>query len=100
MAGPLLAAVTPSRHLIDNNACDVQSLRCCLGAYRIKAVIPSTASRIVSHPLDRRAYKRYAAIERPFCRVKNWGNLATRSNRLARNHLAALVLIVVVAPWA
>ena len=43
-----------------------------LGERRIKAVIPSTASRKIPYPLDRRAYRRRNVIERFFRRLKNW----------------------------
>ncbi|KAB0677565.1 transposase [Aureimonas leprariae] len=68
-------------------------------ARRIKAVIPSTATRTKPFPLDRRAYKRRNRIERLFRRLKNWRRIATRYERLARNYLAALALVSSTIAW-
>ena len=99
MALPLLQAVARPRRLIADKAYDAESLRRWLRERRVKAVIPSTATRIVPYPLDRRAYKRRNVIERLFCRLKNWRRLATRYDRLARNYLASLALIAAVSEW-
>lgn len=90
MAVPLLGAVAPRRRLIADKAYDVDSLRGWLKTRRIKAVIPSTATRTVPYPLDRPAYRRRNTIERLFGRLKNWRRIATRYDRLARNYMAAL----------
>lgn len=99
MAVPLLSAIAPPRRLIADKAYDVDSLRGWLKARRIRAVIPSTATRTVPYPLDRGAYRRRNLIERLFCHLKNWRRLATRYDRLARNYLAALALVAVVTEW-
>jgi len=99
MAVPLLGAVTPPKHLIADKAYDADSLRNWLKFRRIKAVIPSTATRTVPYPLDRAVYRRRNLIERLFCRLKNWRRLATRYDRLARSYLAALALVAVVSEW-
>jgi transposase len=100
MAVPLLDAVARPKRLIGDKAYDVESLRIWLRARRIKAVIPSTATRTVPYPLDRVAYRRRNLIERLFCRLKNWRRIATRYDRLARNYLAGLALISIVTEWA
>ena len=100
MAVPLLNAVEPPRRLIADKAYDADSLRRWLAAHRVEAVIPSTATRTVPYPLDRRAYKRRNVVERLFCRFKNWRRIATRYDRLARNYLAALALVAVAAEWS
>jgi transposase len=100
MAVPLLEAVAPPKRLIADKAYDVDSLRRWLKARRIRAVIPSTATRTVAYPLDRTAYRRRNVIERLFCRLKNWRRIATRYDRLARNYLAGLALIALVIEWS
>jgi transposase len=75
------------------------SLRNWLKIHRIKAVIPSTATRAIPYSLDHAVYRRRNLIERLFCRLKNWRRLATRYDRLARNYLAALALVAVVTEW-
>lgn len=93
MAVPLLEAVAPPKRLIADKAYDAMRLRDWLKARRIKAVIPSTATRFRPFPLDRCAYKRRNKIERLFCRLKNWRRIATRYDRLARNYMASLALV-------
>jgi transposase len=100
MALPLLQAVARPRRLIADKAYGADSLRRWLKEGHIGAVIPSTATRTVPYPLDRRAYKRRNVIERLFCRLKNWRRLATRYDRLARNYLASLALVPTVATVA
>ena len=100
MAVPLLSSVERPRRLIADKAYDVDSLRGWLKARRIRAVIPSSATRTVPHPFDRPAYRRRNLIERLFGRLKNWRRVATRYDRLARNYLAALALVAVAAEWA
>jgi transposase len=99
LALPLLSTITPPRRLVADKAYDVDSLRRWLKARRVKAVIPSTATRTVPYPLDRRAYRHRNLIERLFCRLKNWRRIATRYDRLARNDLAALALVAVISEW-
>jgi transposase len=99
MAMPLLGAARSPKNLIADKAYDADSLRNWLRFRRIKAVIPSTATRTVPYPLDHAVYRRRNLIERLFCRLKNWRRLAARYDRLARNYLAALGLIAVVTEW-
>ncbi len=99
MAMPLLSAVAHPKRLIADKAYDVDSLRRWLKARRIKAVIPSTATRTVPYPLDGRAYRRRNLIERLFCRLKNWRRVATRYDRLAQNYLSAVALVALATEW-
>ncbi len=72
MALPLLGGVAAPKRVLADKAHDADSLRRWLEARRIKAVIPSTASRAKPYPLDRAIYRRRNVIERLFCRLKNW----------------------------
>jgi len=99
MAKPLVAAVAAPRRLIADKAYDAESFRNWLADRRIKAVIPSTASRTTPYPIDLKAYRRRNVIERLFCRLKNWRRIATRYDRLARNYVAALALAAIVTAW-
>jgi transposase len=100
MATALLSAVAAPQCLIADKAYDVESLRRWLKARRIKAVIPSSATRTVPYPLDRVAYRRRNLIERLFGRLKNWRRIATRYDRLARNYLAGAALIAAATEWS
>jgi transposase len=69
------------------------------GSGRVRAVIPSTATRTVPHRLDRVVCRHRNRIERLFCRLKNWHRVAKRDDRLARTDLAALALVAVATEW-
>ncbi len=88
MAIPLLEGPPRPKRLIADKAYDAMTLRHWLKKRRIKAVIPSLATRTVPFPLDRMAYKSRNVIERMWSRLKNWRRIATRYDRLARNFLA------------
>jgi transposase len=75
------------------------SLRRWLKRRRIRAVIPSLATRSFPFPLDRKAYKRRNVIERMWSRINIWRRIATRYDRLARNYLADLAMVSVVVAW-
>ena len=99
MAVPLLEKVAAPRRLIADKAYDADSLRGWLWARRVKAVIPSNASRHRPYPLDRRAYRRRNVVERLICRLKNWRRIATRYDRLATNYLSAIALVAAMTEW-
>lgn len=99
MAIPLLQDIYRPKRLIADKAYDADKLRDWLQTKKIKAVIPSSASRRTPYPLDRKAYKRRNVIERMFGRLKNWRRIATRYDRLARNYLAALAIVSLAIAW-
>ena len=99
IAEAIVAAVAAPKRLIADKAYDAESFRNWLKQRRIKAVIPSTASRTTPYPIDRKAYRRRNVIERLFCKLKNWRRIATRYDRLARNYMAALALAAIVSAW-
>ena len=76
------------------------SLRRWLKRRRIRAVIPSLATRTFPFPLDLKAYKRRNVIERMWSRLKNWRRIATRYGKLARNYASAVALAAVIAFWS
>jgi transposase len=99
MVVPLLGAVTTPKRLLADKAYDADSLRNWLKRRKIKAVIPSTATRRTPYPLNRKAYRRRNVIERLFCRLKNWRRIATRYDRHAQNYLSGLALAAVICEW-
>ncbi len=70
MAIPLLGVVAGPKRLLADKAYDADRFRDWLRKRRIKAVIPSTASRRTPYPLDRKVYRRRNVIERLFCKRK------------------------------
>ena len=99
MATPLLETVAPPKRPIADKAYDAMILRRWLKRRRIRAVIPSLATRTFPFPLDRKAYKRRNVIERLWGRLKNWRRIATRYDRLARNYMAGVALVSVIVAW-
>jgi transposase len=99
MAAPLLGAVARPKRLLADNAYDADSLRKWPKQRKVKAAVPSTASRRTPYPLDSRAYKRRNLIERMFCKLKNWRRIATRYDRYAQNYLSGLALAAIMIAW-
>ena len=99
MAIPLLDAVVSPKRLLADKAYDADKFRDWLRKRRIKAVIPSTASRRTPYPIDRNAYRRRNVIERLFCKLKNWRRIATRYDRHAQNYLSGLALAAIICEW-
>lgn len=58
---------------------------------------PQQIHRLHRFPLDRDTYKRRNAVERAFCRLKEFRAVATRYDKLARNFLAAIYLVAALA---
>ncbi|MGH8865402.1 MAG: IS5 family transposase [Burkholderiales bacterium] len=99
MAVALLGTVSTPKRLLADKAYDADSLRNWLKQRKIKAVIPSTATRRTPYPLDRKVYRRRNVIERMFCKLKNWRRIATRYDRHAQNYLSGLALAAIICEW-
>lgn len=99
MAIPILQGIAAPKRLLADKAYDADKLRNWLKRRRIKAVIPSNATRRTPYTLDRAIYRRRNVIERMFGKLKNWRRIATRYDRLAKNYLAALALVSIVIAW-
>ena len=99
MAIPLLGKVVRPKRLLADKAYDADRFRSWLRRQKVKAIIPSTATRRTPYPLDRKAYRRRNVIERLFCRLKNWRRVATRYDRLAQNYLSGLALAALFCGW-
>ena len=99
MAIPILSGITPPKRLIADKAYDADRFRTWLKQHKIKAVIPSTASRRTPYPLDRIVYRRRNVIERMFGKLKNWRRIATRYDRHAQNYLSGLALAAIIVEW-
>lgn len=77
----------------------INALRRTLVERGAETVIPSTASRKVSIPHDRDAYRQRNLIERMFCCLKDFRRIATRYDKLARNYAAAVHIAAIAAFW-
>lgn len=99
MAIPLLEGLPRPKRLIADKAYNDMTLRRWLKRRRIKAVIPSLATRTFQFSLDRKAYNRRNISARMWSRLKNWRRIATCYDRLARNYLTSSALVSVVVAW-
>lgn len=98
VAGELIADLAPAICLADA-AYDSDALRASLIARGTRPVIPNNPTRKRKHSFDRTAYKMRNAIERTFCRIKDWRRIATRYDKLAQNFRAAVILASIVMYW-
>ena len=88
--GPFIIKRLPARHCIADRAYDSRSFRTWLRARHIKPVIPSTPSRKLSFPLDRRLYRKRFEVERFFHRIKVNRRVATRYEKRGSSFLSML----------
>ena len=61
--------------------------------------IPSKANRRWKSCFSKVLYRDRNAIERMFCRLKDWRRIATRYDKLAANFMAAIYLAAAVTWW-
>ena len=59
----------------------------------MRPVIPNKDDRRFLHPFDRKRYRDRNAIERMFCRLKDFRRIATRYDKLAASYLAFVKLV-------
>jgi transposase len=95
----MLDALPPAEELLADKAYDSDKVRADLLERGTRPVIPNKDDRKFLHPFDRKRYKKRNAIERMFCRLKDFRRIATRYDKLARNYLAALCLAALVTCW-
>ena len=57
------------------------------------------SSRKAPIPYDKTAYRARNLVERMWCRLKDWGRIATRYDKLARNFLSAAVIAAALVYW-
>jgi len=86
---------TPRRPLAvtADKAYDSQKVRQQIKDEGALPVIPSRSNATKKAYCPKRFYRRRHKIENYFCRIKDWRRIATRYDKLARNFLAAAVLV-------
>ena len=98
-AHDLIVASRPSLNLLADRAYDGDALRQMLIERGTTPVIPNKTNRVNRHPFDASAYKLRNAVERAFCRLKDFRAVATRYDKTARNYLAGLCLVAAITLW-
>lgn len=99
MLPTMLDAALPANELLADKAYDSDAIREDLLGRGTRPVIPNKDDRRFLHPFDRKRYRARNAIERMFCRLKDFRRIATRYDKLARNYLASLCLVALIAFW-
>ena len=95
----LIAQSRPSLRLLADRAYDGDALRHTLQERGTTPVIPNKINRVNLFAFDREAYRLRNAVERAFCRLKDFRAVATRYDKLARNFLAGICIAAVLAFW-
>jgi transposase len=76
---------------------ETDAFRSFLKEHGIETVIPNKSNRKKCIRHDKKVYKSRNVIERCFCRLKDWRRIATRYDKLARNFLASLCFVAMLA---
>ena len=95
----MLDAAPPANELLADKAYDSDAVREDLMGRGMRPVIPNKDDRRFFHPFDRKRYRDRNAIERMFCRLKDFRRIATRYDRLARNFASAVALVAAITWW-
>lgn len=95
----LLAITGAPRQLIADRAYDARALREWLTARGCSVVIPPNPTRKHPHAYDPLAYKNRNAIERFFCRLKDFRRIHTRYDKRADTFLSAVMIVASIIWW-
>ena len=95
---PKLIEQAKGEHFIADKGYDSNANLAAIEAKKMKAVIPSTASRKVQRKIDGHIYKERHLVENLFCKLKRYRRVATRYEKNATNFLG-FVLFAAVRVW-
>ena len=98
-AKQLLDRLPSARMLHGDKGYDTDALRRRIKANGTVPNIPPKVTRIRKPRFSPVLYRARNAIERMFCRLKDFRRIATRYDRLATNFLAAVYLAAAVSFW-
>ena len=99
VAPDLLRMAPPCRVFLGDQGYDARALREQAARAGALVVIPNNPTRRNPHPFDASRYGARNAIERMFCRLKDYRRIATRYDRLARNFASAVALVSAITWW-
>lgn len=98
VAAALVGHFAP-QYCVADGAYVARALRQMLLARGTLPVIPNNPTRKHSQPFHKRLYRQRNAVERTFCRLKDWRRIATRYHRPAVNYHAAVTIAAVIMFW-
>ena len=99
MAEECVSLIPGIKELLADKGYDSDAIRTFLKQRGIKAVIPGKSNRKKKIRHDKKAYKCRNVVERCFCRLKDFGRIATRYNKLAQNFFSAVCFVATLAYW-
>jgi transposase len=95
----LLRRLPDARILHADKGYDSDAIRRQIEANGTMPNIPPKANRRWKNTFSRVLYRNRNAIERMFCRLKDFRRIATRYDKLAVNFLAAICIAATVSYW-
>jgi transposase len=95
----LLRNLPPGSLIMADHACDTNAIRQQIQSQGAVPNIPPKRNRLWKSCFSPFLYRGRNAIERMFCRLKDFRRVATRSDKLATNFLAAVQLAAIVSYW-
>ena len=98
-AEPLLELLPAADVLHGDKGYDTDLIRRRVEANGTLPNIPPKANRVWKNCFSPVLYRARNAIERMFCRLKDFRRIATRYDRLATNYLAAVCIAATVSYW-
>jgi len=98
-ADVLLDDLPPRTIVLADKAYDSNAIRDLIERQGAVPNIPSKANRRWKSCFSRSLYKGRNAVERMFCRLKDYRRIATRYDKLATNFLGAIYLVAAVTCW-
>lgn len=98
-ADVLLDDLPPRTIVLADKAYDSNAIRDLIERQGAVPNIPSKANRRWKSCFSRSLYKGRNAVERMFCRLKDYRRIATRYDKLATNFLGAIYLVAAVTWW-
>ena len=98
-ADALLTGLAPRTIVLADKAYDTNAVRELIESQGAVPNIPSKANRRWKSCFSRTLYKGRNAVERMFCRLKDYRRIATRYDKLSANFLSAIYLAAAVTWW-
>lgn len=95
----MLSSLAPGALVLGDKAYDSNAVRWLIESQGAVPNIPSKANRRWKSCFSKALYKGRNAIERVFCRLKDFRRIATRYDKLATNFLGAVCLAAALTWW-
>ena len=98
-ADALLTDLAPGTIVLADKAYDSDAIRRLIEDQGAIPNIPSKTNRRWKSCFSKTLYKGRNAVERMFCRLKDYRRIATRYDKLAANFLAGVQIAALIAFW-